>query len=227
MAASVDFENAGFEVIPEFISPSEVRALLEGLRACRLEALCGGIRHIDHLLPAVAALARAPRVLSAAARRLSGPPRLVRTIYFEKSPANNWLVTWHQDRTIAVSERFEAEGWGPWSRKDEVWHVQPPLKVLEAMITVRVHLDAAHKENGCLKLVPGSHNAGLLPTAKVHEYVEEKAVTYAEVPAGGALLMRPHLLHASEKALSPRPRRVLHFEYSSYVLPDGITWIAE
>ena len=221
----MEFENDGYEVVQDFISPGEIDALLTVLHEYKIGALRGGIRNIDRIAPDVAALAKEPRLLSAARRRLSGIPRLVRAIYFEKSPANNWLVTWHQDRTVAVSERFDAPGWGPWSRKDEVWHVQPPLCVLEDMVAIRIHLDPATTKNGCLKILPGSHKAGLLAAAAVSAYIGNHRAIYCEVARGGALIMRPHVLHASEKAVLPDPRRVLHFEYSSYGLPDGITWL--
>jgi len=43
--------------------------------------------------------------------------------------------------TIAVRERREAEGFGPWSEKEGVPHVQPPAEILEKMVAIRVHLD--------------------------------------------------------------------------------------
>ena len=36
----------------------------------------------------------------------------VRAIFFDKSPEQNWGLTWHQDRTIAVRRRIEVEGFG-------------------------------------------------------------------------------------------------------------------
>jgi hypothetical protein len=36
--------------------------------------------------------------------------------------------------------------------------------------------------------------------------------------------MKPLLLHASSKAASPRPRRVLHFLYGPKQLPLGLEW---
>ncbi len=44
------------------------------------------------------------------------------------------------------------------------------------------------------------------------------------VPAGGALLMRPLLQHASSKSSSGKPRRVLHFVYAPRDLPQGLRW---
>jgi len=220
------FDEQGFALLEALASPAEMRPLLSALDKLDLGLLRGGIRRIERRVPQVAALANSSRLLAIAKSYLSGTPQLVRAIYFDKSPDNNWFVTWHQDKTVAVSERFTQQDWGPWSLKAGAWHVQPPLAVLEDMLTLRVHLDPATAANGCLKLIPGSHRSGLLAAGQIQAIVKDCPATYCEVPAGGAVIMRPHLLHASEKAVAPVPRRVLHFEYSSYPLPEGVGWAA-
>lgn len=67
----------------------------------------------------------------------------VRAILFDKTPLTNWTLGWHQDRTIAVERRAKVAGYGPWSIKAGVRHVEPPFDVLTGMVTVRVHLDNA------------------------------------------------------------------------------------
>jgi hypothetical protein len=37
-----------------------------------------------------------------------------------------WKVPWYQDVTITVQKRIETEGFGPWSMKADVLHVQLP-----------------------------------------------------------------------------------------------------
>lgn len=222
----MSLETAGFAVIEGVLSAQDTEHLLSLLTRQKLEPLRGGIRRIEHLVPDVAALACSPQLTRIARKHLSGAQHLVRAIYFDKNPENNWFVTWHQDRTVAVSDRFDMVGWGPWSRKADVWHVQPPLDVLENMVTIRVHLDAATTANGCLKIAPGSHRLGLIPSDKVLEHIDQHKVVYCEVPAGGVVVMRPHVLHASGKSITRAPRRVLHFEYSSFQLPTGIQWAA-
>jgi hypothetical protein len=44
------------------------------------------------------------------------------------------------------------------------------------------------------------------------------------IPRGGALLMRPLLLHASSACVVPKPRRVIHLEFVAEHLPDGLEW---
>ncbi|MFM8332972.1 MAG: phytanoyl-CoA dioxygenase family protein [Candidatus Methylumidiphilus sp.] len=220
----MDFAEHGYALLPDLLPADAAQALLDKLAGLPLGLARGGIRRIAELLPDVAALAASPGLLAVAAGHLAGAPRLVRAIYFDKSPGHNWSVAWHQDKTVAVSERFAAAGWGPWSIKAGAWHVQPPVSVLEDMVTLRVHLDPATRANGCLKVVQGSHRAGLLAGEAMRALVRQGPVVYCESPSGGGLLMRPHILHASEKASAPLPRRLLHFEYSSYPLPAGIAW---
>ncbi|MDD4928477.1 MAG: phytanoyl-CoA dioxygenase family protein [Gallionella sp.] len=220
----MNFDESGFEVREDLVAPDVVRTLLAELTLLKLEPLRGGIRRIEQRVPQVASLAKSSVIMSVVRKYLSGQPELVRAIYFDKSPDNNWFVTWHQDKTVAVSSRFKADGWGPWSIKSGALHVQPPVEVLKKMVTIRVHLDDATVSNGCLKVIPGSHSPGILTTEEVQDKARQAPTVYCEVPAGGAVIMRPHILHASEKSAAPIPRRILHFEYSSYKLPKGITW---
>ncbi|HEX5339200.1 MAG TPA: phytanoyl-CoA dioxygenase family protein [Gallionella sp.] len=220
----MSFDESGFEVLENLVAPDVVQTLLAELSQLKLEPLRGGIRRIEKRVPQIASLARSPDIMSVVRKHLPGQPELVRAIYFDKSPDNNWFVTWHQDRTVAVSSQFEADDWGPWSIKSDAWHVQPPIEVLREMVTVRVHLDDATVSNGCLKVIPGSHLPGILSTEAVQDKVHQEQAVYCEVPAGGAVIMRPHILHASAKSIAPIPRRILHFEYSSYKLPKGISW---
>ncbi len=218
--------EAGYELVDDLLTADEVEELLADLTKLQLQPLRGGIRRIEQQVPQVAALARTQKLLSVAASHLPGQPELVRAIYFDKSPENNWYVTWHQDQTVSVSERFENDEWGPWSVKSGAWHVQPPLEVLDQMVTIRIHLDPATVANGCLKVIPGSHRLGLINVEQVLEHISKEKAVYCESPLGGAVVMRPHILHASEKAVATTPRRILHFEYSSYKLPGGVSWSA-
>jgi hypothetical protein len=58
----------------------------------------------------------------------------VQGLLFDKPPDANWKVPWHQDLTIPVRARVDVAGFGPWSVKEGVPHVQPPRSVLEQML---------------------------------------------------------------------------------------------
>ena len=148
----------------------------------------------------------------------------VRALLFDKTADANWKVAWHQDLTIAVRERRDVPGFGPWSTKAGVVHVQPPLPVLEHMLAVRLHFDECGLANGPLRVLPGSHRAGKIPEGEISSWPHRVSEEICLVPRGGALLMRPLVLHASSTAMEPTHRRVIHIEYASSSLPGGLEW---
>jgi ectoine hydroxylase-related dioxygenase (phytanoyl-CoA dioxygenase family) len=86
-----------------------------------------------------------------------------------------------------------------------------------------VHLDASISDNGPLRVIPGSHAAGVLTDDEVSDYVRTRDGIECVVPRGGVLAMRPLLIHASSKARVEDPRRVLHIEYTDALeLEPGI-----
>jgi ectoine hydroxylase-related dioxygenase (phytanoyl-CoA dioxygenase family) len=124
---------------------------------------------------------------------------------------------------IAVAEKGEARGFLAWRQKAGVWQVQPPPEITAAMVAVRVHLDDCHAGKGPLRVLPGSHRQGGLDNEIDHWKREVESVTCL-TDAGGAVTMRPLILHASSKAESPSHRRVIHIEFASQELPGGLQW---
>jgi hypothetical protein len=147
----------------------------------------------------------------------------VRGILFNKTQESNWKVAWHQDLTVAVRERREVDGFGPWSKKVGIWHVQPPAEIMSRILAIRLHLDESGPDNGPLRVIDGSHNEGRLSAQQVANWQKSNCVTCI-IPRGGALLMRPLLLHASSACTAPKPRRVIHFEFAAEDLPQGLEW---
>jgi ectoine hydroxylase-related dioxygenase (phytanoyl-CoA dioxygenase family) len=184
-----------------------------------------GIRNLLNTVPAARALANGEQLTTLVSLALGFGARVVRGIYLDKHKAANWKVAWHQDLTIAVRERHDVEGFGPWSLKAGIQHVQPPVAILENMIAARVHLDDADKSNGALNVVPGSHRAGRLSYEKVQQLKQHSVSCPAR--SGSVMLMRPLLLHSSSAATSPGHRRVLHLEYASGDLPNELEWYEE
>lgn len=212
-------ERDGYTIASEVLPPLELNALITLLGPVTSAGRRGllAVREI-------AELARSPRLLGLIRPHLPAEPFPVRAIYFDKSPDANWLVPWHQDLTIATREPVESPGFGPWSVKDGIPHVQPPIELLEQMLTIRIHLDAADESNGALRVLPGSHAFGRLSAARIQELRASSTEHLCEVAAGDALLMRPLLLHASGRSTSDRHRRVLHIEYAAFALPSGMEW---
>jgi hypothetical protein len=213
------FETHGFAIIPAVLTHAEQQSLMGALGP-----VVGAGRRGLLAEPAVRAVAKSARLLDLIRPHLPSEPVSVRAIYFDKSPEANWLVPWHQDLTLALRARAEAPDFGPWSVKEGIPHVQPPIVLLEGMLTVRLHLDDTDAANGALRVLPGSHRFGRLSPEAIQELRTQEQEVLCAAAAGDALLMRPLLLHASSRSSSARHRRVLHIEYAAFSLPAGLEW---
>lgn len=216
-------ERDGFAIVPGVLDEDSRLALLSEVDGLLSESPAG-VRGLAAKIPSVRALAELPAVRSLVGLVLGPEGQLVRSILFNKSDEANWWVAWHQDLAIAVARRAEAGGYSSWSVKEGVPHVQPPVEVLERMLSVRLHLDSADETNGALWVSPGSHRLGRVPAAEAADVAERNGKHLCVARAGDALLLRPLILHASRKATSSMPRRVIHLEFAAVSLPGSLTW---
>lgn len=148
----------------------------------------------------------------------------VKATLFDKTSDSNWRVQWHQDRVIAVRERMDVHGFGPWSSKIGIPHVEPPTPVLQQMVAMRIHLDECGPENGPLRVISGSHLLGKLTDDAIRRCVARESPVELRVGKGAVVLMRPLLLHASVPALVPSHRRVLHIEFAPVEAISPLQW---
>ena len=95
------------------------------------------------------------------------------------------------------------------------------------MLTVRLHLDDCHEDNGPVQVIPGSHAHGRMDAGTLKIWRDTKTHVLCTADAGDVLLMRPLILHASLSATSPNHRRVVHIEYAACDLPDGLNWYTD
>lgn len=214
-------DRDGIVTVAAFIDGDEIAALAGDLAS---RALCSAGTRTVLRVPRVRALAAACRAHAVVGAALPPDAVAVQCTLFEKSAARNWLVTPHQDLSIPVRERIEHPALGAWSRKEGVTMVQAPADLLASMTAVRVHLDDCAPEHGPLRVVPGSHRHGVLDTHATAQLVAARGERACPVPAGGALLMKPLVVHASSKAMRPNRRRVLHFLFGPRLLPYGLEW---
>lgn len=142
---------------------------------------------------------------------------------FHKTGEKNWLIAWHQDAALPLSDHFDDQGWGPWSWKAGVRYARAPAWALERVVALRVQLDDSDAGNGPLRVVPGSHRFGVLSDAEVLSHAANSDSVDCCCEAGGVILMSPLVIHASSKSTNDQPRRVLHIEYAdSLDLAPGI-----
>lgn len=175
---------------------------------------------------ALASLLAADGAIGAIAARVLGEGcRPVRAVLFDKSPATNWALGWHQDRTICVRDRIDTPGFGPWTVKAGLHHVEPPFALLAKMVTLRVHLDAVDADNAPLLVAPGSHRAGRVPVAAIPSIVQQHGVAACLAEPGDVWRYATPILHASDAAVRPTRRRVLQVDFSAAALPNGMEWL--
>jgi ectoine hydroxylase-related dioxygenase (phytanoyl-CoA dioxygenase family) len=226
-------ESEGFAVVPDVLDRPRVdrlRTLMcqeQSLAEARRGASVYGARNLLALGPIrdLAAEAAVWRLIEPVVGTEAIP---VRALFFDKTPEANWPVLWHQDLTIAVAARHDLPGWGPWSIKAGVVHVEPPQALLSAILTIRLHLDDCGADNGPLRVIPGSHRTGRLTRGSIAAAREAGNEHRLVAPAGAAILMRPLLLHASSPATEPHHRRVIHIEFAARdLLPPQLQWASE
>ena len=214
------FKKDGYFVIP---------AVIDAVLNRRLGAFVGGIasgagsrRLLDEAW--CAHLAGALRGDTRIRSLLPRDAVAVQCTLFNKSPAKDWLVALHQDLSIPVSSRVDSPECSGWSEKEGQLYVQPPVSVLVRLVAVRLHIDDCPAQSGALRVVPQSHMEGRVDPTQAEVLRQRYGETLVPVAQGGVLVMRPLLLHASSKAASPAPRRVLHFVFGPPSLPLGLEW---
>ena len=151
------------------------------------------------------------RLLDIACRFLGPDIALFGSGYFCKASSGGTPVLWHQDASY--------------------W----PLEPMNAL-TLWLAIDESVVENGCMRVIPGSHRAGvselierldvpnMLGSGMAQQHVdEEKAVNVILTP-GDASVHHPKLVHGSLQNLSQRRRCGLAIRYiptSTRIVFDG------
>jgi len=146
-------------------------------------------------------IARRPEILDMVQQVIGSDVALWNSSFFAKPAKTGTRTPWHQD--------------------GEYWPIEPL-----ATCTVWIAIDASTTENGCLRVIPGSHQSKQL--AKHHqsnaanialdleldeaEFDQSKAVDITLQP-GEISLHDVYLFHGSESNLSDRPRRGLTLRY--------------
>ena len=215
--AWVDTESVrahGFLILPHVLICREIEALLCGLADMNHHRGRAGIRHLLHHR-AVAEVAADPRLLGIARAVLRHNALPFRTTLFDKSPDSNWLITWHQDTALPLTEKRETPGWGPWSVKEGVIYANAPARALAQVLALRLHLDDCTRDNGPLRVLPGTHVLGVLSDEQILDRVARTSSVECLVQQGGVLAMRPLIVHASSKSQTQSSRRVLQIEYAA------------
>lgn len=149
------------------------------------------------------ALAKNPRILDVVEDLLGPNIQLYYSMFMMKPPRQGFSAPWHQDLAFFVHNRATL------------------------ILTVQLYIDDSTVENGCIRVLPGSHKLGLANHFKdgvFTEVVQGDTSGFddqgVEVPmkAGGIVIWNSLTLHSSSPNRSEWPRRGITFAYKD---PDS------
>mgnify|MGYP006277919407 FL=1 len=161
----------GFLAPIDVFTEAEAAALRADLEA--LEAAHGPVHYKakPHLVMRVAdRLAHAPGVLDAVAAVLGEDLLIWDSGFIIKEPGTESFVSWHQDLTY-------------WGLDDE-----------DGVVTAWVALSPADEMTGCMRMIPGSHRAGVAPHAETEDaanVLSRGQTALADEAAAQACPLRP------------------------------------
>ncbi|MCX5980936.1 MAG: phytanoyl-CoA dioxygenase family protein [Nostocales cyanobacterium LacPavin_0920_SED1_MAG_38_18] len=96
-------------------------------------------------------------------------------------------------------------------------------------VTCTIAIDKSDKGNGCVKMVPGSHNLGRIHRVRIgdtkdthcpdpfriEKALEKLGIDYCEMEPGDAMFFHSNTLHGSDPNRSDRPRTLMHCSYNA------------
>lgn len=143
LARNQQFDEDGYLLGLQILSDDEVTYYQSAYERLEREFTArnpkGRIANAHHVDPDFWNLASHPTVVQIAGDLIGPDVVLLDTGFFSKPPGTDTrFVAWHQDTTY--------------------WGMDPPFAV-----TLWVALDDSDVENGCMRVIPGSHHGGLLP----------------------------------------------------------------
>jgi len=104
----------------------------------------------------------------------------------------------------------------PWHQDSNYWPIRPT-----DLCSVWTALDEATIENGCMRVVPGSHKFDLIPSKQtgtpflMDEQVDVSKAVDVPLKPGSSLVFHSKLLHGSEPNRSDKPRRAFITSFMS------------
>lgn len=200
-----EYDAKGYVVIPNVLDGSVVREM--GRHLEWLMARNPGVRpeRLGHTLipddPFWCRVVSDPRLLDIAAQFVGPNIALFASSYFSKPAFDGLPVLWHQDGSY--------------------W----PLDPCGAVVSLWVAVDDSTPENGCLRVIPGTHRMELkelvpettIPNALLSqlspEWIDESKAVDVVLRAGDVSVHSPNIVHGSNANNSPKRRCGLSIRY--------------
>ncbi|WP_372371489.1 phytanoyl-CoA dioxygenase family protein [Candidatus Uabimicrobium sp. HlEnr_7] len=131
---------------------------------------------------------------------------IIHSLLFDKITEANFRVPFHQD---IVMPHHGAD-----KIVTNVPHKNLPPEILEQLIVMRIHLDDNNIDNGPLQVIPQTHSQGIISDKGISNIVQKKNKHVCTMLRGEILLMKPLLLHSSNRSSSHKHRRVIHLVFA-------------
>jgi phytanoyl-CoA hydroxylase len=144
----------------------------------------------------LAAVATHPGILSVVTRLLGGPPQMFQDMALLKPPVGGREKPWHQDNAY--------------------FRMVPGTPI----VGVWIALDAATLDNGCMRVILGSHREGPVRHAHLRDLqICDRDVSVdrgvgVPLPPGGLMFFDGLLQHGTPANLTTTRRRALQFHYT-------------
>jgi len=208
------YARDGFAVVEGIFTPAEVSRIKTECRRVLDEVIAADPKNgatMHGVLVGITAK-------SALMKAVNADPRLVEPLRAIMGPDIEFL----SDKLVYKSSDM---GFGsPWHQDWHYWHGQNK-------VSVWIALDDAVPENGCLKMLPGSHHRVVTMTGKSGDGkgfdfrmdpkdIDESKVAVLRAKAGTAVIFHDLTLHASFPNISGADRWALISTYRSAAAPD-------
>lgn len=216
------FEEQGFLVIEDLLSPTQIDAIRMELRDLhermaestppevgvswehdvdpQIQRRIKQLMHAEMISPTINAFLRSDRILDIVADLIGPEICLYHCKLLMKAAKDGTVTPWHQDYAYWIADDNR------------------PL-----MLNCMFQIDDSTMENGCLQMVPGSHRGRLLEHEREGKVFgrflpgyfqpREDAVAVA-IRAGSAVLFGPMIVHGSDANHSDRERRACTVAYN-------------
>ncbi len=190
MLGKIRYENMRFQLDPRYTGSDMTRTV--GNQEATLN-----YRRIDDLEqdPLFLAYMQKPLIRQITRRYIGEDVAVFRSMFMNKPAERGTELVWHQD--IGVGWKIDTN----------------------PIITVWTTFDAATVASGCMQIVPGSNNLGILNerhfTSEEDQakYTRDEDVMDLEAEAGEAVLLHNFLLHRSGVNTTTSPRRAFSATY--------------
>jgi len=226
LKTSIDALNHnGYSIIPNIyttIQISQILKVISTYQECHKQDIYS-IRQLVKAVPSLKPLIFTDKLKQILEYNFKQKAFLCKSIYFNKTEHSNWFVSYHQDLSISVQNKIETKGYTQWTEKKGQLGVIPPTSILNNILTIRIHLDDMTKDNGPVRVIPQSHLSGKINFDHNKHLLSKEII--CEAKSGDIMLMKPMILHASNKSKNLKPRRVLHLEFSSLNLNEPLGWL--